>query len=323
MSGTLTRRGLLGAAAATTVTAGAVGSGETAAATGGHGHHPASRHEFVVHDATVLSMDPAVGDLTRGDVHVRDGRIVAVGRGLRARGERIDGRGTVVMPGLVDTHWHLWTSLYRSLSSTSPANAYFALNLRNGAKCLPSDLYAGARMGLADAVSTGITTVHDWSHNLRSPAHADANLRAHAEVGLRGRFSYGSPQGLPVTERIDLADLARVKREWFDAGRLPLMHLGLAGRPPGQSPESVFRPEYDTARGLGLPVAYHANSTVAQGALQMIRRLSEQRMLTPATQPDPRPVHDGRRARRGARQRRLDRLEPVVGACSSGTASRR
>jgi 5-methylthioadenosine/S-adenosylhomocysteine deaminase len=71
-----------------------------------------------------------------------------------------------------------------------------------------------------------------------------------------------------------------VKREWFDGGRLPLLHLGFAGRPPGLSPESVFRPEFETARGLGLPISYHANSTRAQGALQMIGQLARRGMLS-------------------------------------------
>jgi cytosine/adenosine deaminase-related metal-dependent hydrolase len=240
--------------------------------------------EFVVRGAYVLTMDDALGDLPDGEVHVRDGRIVAVGRRLAPRAPRLDGTGTVVMPGLVDTHWHLWTSLYRSMSSSGPDTAYFALNVRNGVRCTPRDLYHGTRLGLVDALNTGITTVHDWAHNLRSPEHADQNLAAHREVGLRGRFSYGTPQGFPVDQVTNLADVARVKREWFDAGRLPLMHLGLAGRPPGTSPEAVFRPEFEAARSLGIPLSYHANSTRAQGALQMIGQLAQRQMLGPDVQ---------------------------------------
>lgn len=62
------------------------------------------------------------------------------------------------------------------------------------------------------------------------------------------------------------------------------MHLGLAGRPPDLVGEAVFRPKYDAARDLGLPVSYHANSTRAQGALEMVRQLDEQDMLGPHTQ---------------------------------------
>jgi len=274
----VTRRRVLAGAAAGVGAAAAPATAE--AARGRHRHH----REYVVTGAYVLSMDPDVGDLPEGDVHVRDGEIVAVGRNLSAGGARIDGRGTVAMPGLVDTHWHLWTTLYRSMSSSSPETAYFALNVANGVRCLPSDLFHGTRLGLVDALNTGITTVHDWAHNLRSPEHADGNLRAHREIGLRGRFSYGTPQGHPGTELIDLDDIARVKSEWFDGGLLPLMHLGLAGRPPGFVQEPVFRPEYDAARELGIPVSYHANSTRAQGALGMIRQLGEQDMLTSDTQ---------------------------------------
>src|SRR5690349_10531704 len=115
-------------------------------------------------------MDPALGDLAGGAVHVRDGEIVAVGHGLDPDCPRIDAGGTVVMPGLVDTHWHLWTTLFRSMSSSSPQTAYFALNAANGRRCRPEDLYHGVRLGLVDAINTGITTVHDWAHNVRSPS---------------------------------------------------------------------------------------------------------------------------------------------------------
>ncbi len=276
------------------VIAGAAGAGvglasgvAPAAAHRGGPHSPGrgrEHREYVVTGAYVLTMDPSIGDLPDGEVHVRDGQIVQVGRKLGVHAPRIDGSDTVLMPGLVDTHWHLWTTLYRAMSSSSPATAYFALNLANGVRCTPDDLYHGTRLGLADALTTGITTVHDWAHNLRSPGHADGNLRAHREMGLRGRFSYGTPQGYPGSSVIDLEDIARVQREWFQGGRLPLMHLGLAGRPPGFVGESVYRAEYDFVRDLGLPVSYHANSTRAQGALGMIRQLGEQGMLDENTQ---------------------------------------
>ena len=72
------------------------------------------RGEFVIRGATVLTMDPALGDLASGDVHVRDGAIVAVAPRIdAANAQVIEGRGMICMPGFVDTHWHLWTSLFR------------------------------------------------------------------------------------------------------------------------------------------------------------------------------------------------------------------
>ena len=279
------RRQFIGGAAALGAL-GLLGTPGAAAARGRHGRpgRLPRRERFVIRGAYVLTMDPDLGDLPSGDVAVRDGRIVAVGPRLRGGGRVVDGRDTIVMPGLIDTHWHLWTALHRSMANSSPTNGYFALNVRLGRQFRPDDVYEGARLALAEALNSGITTVHDWSHNIRGPEYADANLRAHQEVGLRGRFSYGTPQGHPATATIDLADLERVHREWFRSGRLELVHLGLAGRPPGVAADDVARTEYEAARRLGLPVSYHANSNRAQGQQANIQRLGDAGMLGPDTQ---------------------------------------
>lgn len=297
MSDRVNRRTFLSGAAAATV-AGAA-SAPSAFGRGrpdhghGHGHEPEPprglprRGEFTIRGAYVLSMDAGIGDVAGGDVHVRDGRIVAVGKRLRGGGEQIDGRSTIVSPGLIDTHWHTWTTLYRSMATAggATANGYFALNLRHGAVIQPGDIAAGARLSLADALSSGITFVHDWSHNIRSPAYADANLKAWAELGLRGRFSYGAPQGHPATATIDLADVGRVQRDWIRSGRAGgLVSLGIAGRPPGTVGPDVYRAEWARARELGLPISYHANSNRAQGAQQMVQKLGDEGYLGPNTQ---------------------------------------
>src|ERR1700759_1290375 len=63
------------------------------------------RGEFVIRNAYVLTMDPELGDIPDGDVHVKKGQIVGVGKDISAPGARtIDGRHTIVLPGLVDTH---------------------------------------------------------------------------------------------------------------------------------------------------------------------------------------------------------------------------
>ena len=67
-----------------------------------------ARGEFVITDATVITMDPQLGDVANGSVHVRDGAIVAVGANVSAPGATVvDAQGRVVMPGLIDTHWHM------------------------------------------------------------------------------------------------------------------------------------------------------------------------------------------------------------------------
>ena len=85
------------------------------------------RGEFVVSGGHVLTIDTNLGDLPNGDVHVRDGVIVAVGNNLSPPGaEVIDGRDMIVMPGFVETHWHLWcTALRLIVRADDPKEGYF------------------------------------------------------------------------------------------------------------------------------------------------------------------------------------------------------
>src|SRR5687767_11219473 len=109
----MTRRTVLAASAA--LSAASMVPRAAAAQTGGQaGTALPARGEFVVRGAHVLTMDSALGDLPSGDVHVRDGAIVAVAASVPAPGaEVIDGKGMICMPGFIDTHWHLWTSQLR------------------------------------------------------------------------------------------------------------------------------------------------------------------------------------------------------------------
>jgi cytosine/adenosine deaminase-related metal-dependent hydrolase len=58
-------------------------------------------------------------------------------------------------------------------------------------------MYQGTRLSAAEALNAGITFVHDWCHNPRTPHHAEENLRALRESGIRARFSYGRKIVLP------------------------------------------------------------------------------------------------------------------------------
>lgn len=219
--------------------------------------------EFVIRNAHVLSMDPALGEMPEGDVHVRDGVIIAVQPQLRCPGvTEVDARSMIALPGFVDTHWHLWNSALRGLVRGDDAECgYFPVTLGLGPHFTPEDSYRAVRLGLAEGLLSGITTVHNWSHNTRSPQHADAELRAMRETGIRGRFSYGWGQDLPLSEHMDLADLERVKGEC--EGRDDLISLGAAVRTPianprGTVPIEVVSHECRHIRKLGLPITMHA-----------------------------------------------------------------
>src|SRR5690242_9376414 len=176
-----------------------------------------ARTEFVIRGATVLSMDPTVGDLQTGDVHVREGTIVSLGRRIEGPNiEIIEGRNMICMPGLVDTHWHLWTSLLRPfVRADANEFGYFPVSNRLGQLFTPDDSYRSVMLGLSEALSAGVTTVHNWAHNVRSPDHADAELSAMRDAGMRGQFAYGPAQGMPDDQPMDMDGVARVKQDWM------------------------------------------------------------------------------------------------------------
>ena len=74
-----------------------------------------ARGNYLIKNGAVITVDPALGVLPRADVHVRNGRIEAIGPDLAAAGaEMIDATDMIVMPGFVDTHYHMWSALGRN-----------------------------------------------------------------------------------------------------------------------------------------------------------------------------------------------------------------
>jgi cytosine/adenosine deaminase-related metal-dependent hydrolase len=220
--------------------------------------------EYLITGGFVLTMDAELGDLPVGDVHVRDGEIVAVGERLVAPdAERIDATDMIVLPGLVDTHWHMWNTLLRGLSDgRDDARGYFRMTGALGSSFAAQDCAAGVALSCVEAIDAGYTTVHNWAHNIRGPEYADAQLAVLAESGLRGRFSYGYATGQPNTEPMDLADLARVRKSWPSDG---LWSLGMSWRGTGGSnpamrvAPAIYEAEIAAARELGIPVTVHAS----------------------------------------------------------------
>jgi cytosine/adenosine deaminase-related metal-dependent hydrolase len=185
----------------------------------------------------------------------------------------------LVLPGFVETHWHVWTTLLRSLSGDRQEHGYFPTSRTVGTFYTAEDMYVAGRLAAAEAVNSGITFVHDWCHNVRSPDYAAAALRALAEAGIRARFSYGSPTGASNDASIDLADLARLRERWSEQNNDGLLTLGLAWR--GAASAATVR-DYEVAKELGLPISVHANNyqTSAGG----IQQLASRGLLTPGMQ---------------------------------------
>lgn len=263
--GILTGSTALGAAA---VLPGRALAQATTPATGPAASLPA-RGEFVVRGAHILSMDDKIGDFPAGDVHVRNGAIVAVAASVNAPGaQTIEGKGMICMPGFVDTHWHHWTSFLRPvMRADDPKKTYFPVTFALGLHYTPQDSYRAVRLGLAEAISAGVTTTHNWAHNVRSPAHADAEVKAMHDAGIRGRFAYGPALGMPNDKAMDLADMARMKR---DLAKDDMIGLGICSRnidgnntARGAINADMAKKEWGGARDLGLPITLHTNGSAS------------------------------------------------------------
>ncbi|AMB43322.1 amidohydrolase family protein [Methylobacterium sp. AMS5] len=252
----------------------------SAQATGAAGGPP----EVVLSGGFVVSMDPSVGDLERGDVHVRDGAIVRVAAAIAAPGvARRDMSGCVVMPGFVDTHWHMWNSLARGLpqSRLGPFGKTMAPLAR---AWTPEASALGVRLAAAEAIHAGITTVHNWAHNVKGPDFAEAEREALAASGLRGRFAYGYPQALGEDAAMDLSDLERMRDRHFARESAGLLSLGICARGPDRSAASVWRREWEAARSLGLPITAHVASDRAAAARGNIVVMHRDGLLGPDVQ---------------------------------------
>ena len=245
------------------------------AQTSGGARLPA-RGEFTIHGAYVMTMDPALGDIAGGAVHVRNGEIVAVGTDVAGGGERIDGADMIVMPGLIDTHWHMWNTLYRSFSGDKPEEGYFPTVARFGQQMQPDDVYASTRLSAAEAINSGMTFVHSWCHNVRSTRHAEADVRALADTGIRARHSCGWPQGMPDTEQAPQAPLESLAKDWKSWSNEALIQLGMAWRGQfrgGPIKPEIYQAEFDNARKLGVPVTVHAGSAKkAVGQIELLHK---------------------------------------------------
>jgi hypothetical protein len=82
----------------------------------GGGNHGGGPNRLLVRGGTVLSMDPAIGDLRTGDMLIENGKIKAIAPQIQASNAQVvDARGMIVMPGFIDTHRHMWQGLLRNI----------------------------------------------------------------------------------------------------------------------------------------------------------------------------------------------------------------
>jgi cytosine/adenosine deaminase-related metal-dependent hydrolase len=161
----------------------------------------ASDHTSVVlRGGTVLTLDAQHSVLPDADVLVTGDRIAGVRLRLAvpAGTREIDARDGIVLPGMIDTHRHMWQTAMRGYGADWTLTQYFVwYYLESGRHFRPRDVRAGNLLAAAEALDAGVTTCADWSHGLQTVAHAEAAVDALRAVPGRYVLAYGNIQQAP------------------------------------------------------------------------------------------------------------------------------
>ncbi|MBO0786808.1 MAG: amidohydrolase family protein, partial [Actinobacteria bacterium] len=205
-------------------------------------------------------MDDSHRVLTGADVLTDGERIAGVGPGLRAPDDaaEIDASGGILMPGMIDTHRHMWQTAMRGYGADWTLTQYFVWNyLQWGKSFRPEDIHAGDLLSAIEAIDAGVTTTVDWSHNLHTVGHAEAAVDALRSVPGRFVLAYGNIQAAPWewTAAPEFRDF--VSRN-FSGGGSDMLGFQIAFDVPPASPDFPEKAAFEVARELGVPVTTHA-----------------------------------------------------------------
>jgi 5-methylthioadenosine/S-adenosylhomocysteine deaminase len=245
-----------------------------------NGNHFLPGRPVVFRNATVLTIDPALGTIEHGDVLVVDQRIAAVGRQLAAPegAVEIDATGGILMPGMVDTHRHMWQTALRGYGADWTLTNYFYFYYIDWGKYFRAeDVYAGNLLSAIEAVDAGVTTSVDWSHGLQTVEYADAAVDALEAVPGRFVLAYGNLLGAPWewSRTPEFADFIKRRID----GKGDLLRMQMAFDVPGD-PSFPEKGAFEAARDFDLPVTTHAgvwNVTKDSG----IKLMYEHGFMTP------------------------------------------
>ncbi len=234
----------------------------------------------VFRNATVLTIDPTLGVIERGDVLAVDKRIEAVGHQLVVpEGTvEIDGSDGILMPGMVDTHRHMWQTALRGYGADWTLTNYFQFYYLNWGKYFRAeDVYAGNLLSAIEAVDAGVTTSVDWSHGLQTVEYADAAVDALEAVPGRFVLAYGNLLGAPWewSRTPEFADFIKRRID----GKSDLLRMQIAFDVLGD-PSFPEKGAFEAARDFDLAVTTHAGVWGATND-NGIRLMHEHGFMTP------------------------------------------
>jgi 5-methylthioadenosine/S-adenosylhomocysteine deaminase len=214
----------------------------------------ARNRRVLLKGGTVLSLDPTVGDFDAADVLIDGATIAAVGPHLAAGDAQvIDASHAIVMPGLIDTHRHMWEGSLRNILPDGLLSDY-TRDITGAARAIfrPEDAHAGDLVSALGAINAGVTTVLDWSHIGNTPDHTDAAIAGLREAGIRSVYAFGGGTAGPKNQFPQ--DIRRLRTQYFSSSD-QLLTLAMA--------TTTNASDWAVAREVGAPITLHVNGAGA------------------------------------------------------------
>ena len=233
---------------------------------------------LLIRDADhIATQDDALGEIRNASMFVRDNRIEWIGAAgnlppelAASATETISARGHVVVPGLVNTHHHMYQSLTRAVRSVQDAELFSWLGglYPIWAGLTPEMIRVSTQTAAAELLLSGCTTSSDHLYIFPNGTRLDDSVEAALEIGLRftatrGSMSVGqSAGGLPpdsVVEAEDaiLKDTQRLIERYHDTNWGSMTHIAVAPCSPFSVSRDLMRESASMARGFGVRLHTH------------------------------------------------------------------
>jgi cytosine/adenosine deaminase-related metal-dependent hydrolase len=219
---------------------------------------------LVRHASCLVTQDEDRRIISDGGLFARDGVIEQVGptTTLPDKADRVlDARDMLVLPGLVNTHHHLFQTLTRALppAQNAPLFDWLRALYPVWGELTDEAIYVSTLIGVAELLFSGCTTTADHLYLFPNDSTVDAEIRAATELGIRfhptrGSMSLGESQGgLPPDQVVQdeddiLADCERVIGQYHDPHRYAMVRIGLAPCSPFSVTPSLMRRAAELAR---------------------------------------------------------------------------
>ncbi len=228
----------------------------------------------------LVTMDDERREIAGGGLFVRDNVIEAIGPGdtLPDTADTVlDLSGHVVLPGLINTHHHLYQSLTRVIAQDADLFTWLTTLYPIWANLTDEAIYVSTITGLAELALSGCTTSSDHLYIFPNDCTLDSQIRAAADIGVRfhaarGSMSLGESQGGLPPDRVTedeafiLRDSRRLIETYHDAARHAMTRVVLAPCSPFSVTADLMRESAALARAYGVRLHTHLAETIEEEA---------------------------------------------------------